>query len=68
MIYQFCKLISASFSYDVIRKSFSIVNHQNNRTQYLSKLKSEEEESNISFEDFIQSFKIYFFYIGNKNI
>ncbi|OUM69628.1 hypothetical protein PIROE2DRAFT_2498 [Piromyces sp. E2] len=43
MIYQLCKLISASFSYDVIKKSFSIVNHKNNRTQYLNKLKNEEE-------------------------
>jgi len=65
MIYQFCRLISASFSYDIIKKSFLIVNHQNNRTQYSNKLKNEDEEpSNISFEDFMKTFKIYFFYNG----
>ncbi|ORX55391.1 hypothetical protein BCR36DRAFT_347178 [Piromyces finnis] len=61
MIYQFFKLISASFSYEVVEKSYYLVNHQNNRTQYLNKLKN-EELSNISFEDFIKSFKIYFFF------
>lgn len=64
MIYQYCRLISASFSYDVIKKSYIIVNHQKNKTQYTNNLK-DEKLSNISFEDFIKSFKVYFFYNGS---